>query len=88
MDTIHSAVKKYIQFIFYNDREKAFKLIDKNETCKKDLNLSPTRYLHAAEEETYRLIANINKDLKELEQEQKEIDKELKIFLQNRVLSY
>ena len=44
--------------------------------------LSPTRYIHTAEEETYRPIGEILEELKELEQESKDIDKELKNIFQ------
>ncbi|GAB4290938.1 MAG: class I SAM-dependent DNA methyltransferase [Ignavibacteriaceae bacterium] len=65
-------------YLNWKEIEKFSKVIDKDEIVKNDYNLSPTRYIHTAEEETYRPIGEILEDLKELEQEQKEIDKELK----------
>ncbi|MBI5661052.1 MAG: SAM-dependent DNA methyltransferase [Ignavibacterium album] len=65
-------------YLNWKEIEKFSKVIDKDEIVKNDYNLSPTRYIHTAEEETYRPIGEILEDLRELEQEQKEIDGELK----------
>ncbi|BDQ02088.1 MAG: DNA methyltransferase [Ignavibacterium sp.] len=65
-------------YLNWKEIEKFSKVIDKDEIVKNDYNLSPTRYIHTAEEETYRPIGEILEDLRELEQEQKEIDRELK----------
>jgi type I restriction enzyme M protein len=62
--------------------EQFSKIIDKDEIIKNDYNLSPTRYIHTADEEIYRPIGEILEDLKELEQEQKDIDQELKVIFQ------
>jgi type I restriction enzyme M protein len=69
-------------YLNWEEVDKFSKVIDKDEIVKNDYNLSPTRYIHTAEEETYRPIGEILEDLKELEQEQKEIDKELKDIFQ------
>lgn len=69
-------------YLHWKEIDKFSKVIDKDEIVKNDYNLSPTRYIHTAEEETYRPIGEILEDLKELEQEQKEIDKELKDIFQ------
>lgn len=69
-------------YLSWKEIDKFSKVIDKDEIIKNDYNLSPTRYIHTAEEETYRPIGEILEDLKELEQEQKEIDKELKDIFQ------
>ncbi|HQJ45375.1 MAG TPA: N-6 DNA methylase [Ignavibacteriaceae bacterium] len=65
-------------YLNWKEVDKFSKIIDKDEIVKNDYNLSPTRYIHTAEEEKYRPIGEILEDLKGLEQEQKEIDKELK----------
>ncbi|GMU96944.1 N-6 DNA methylase [Ignavibacterium album] len=65
-------------YLNWKEIEKFSKVIDKDEIVKNDYNLSPTRYIHTAEEETYRPIGEILEDLRELEQEQKEIDGVLK----------
>lgn len=69
-------------YLNWKEIEKFSKVIDKDEIVKNDYNLSPTRYIHTAEEETYRPIGEILEDLRELEQEQKEIDRELKEIFQ------
>lgn len=74
-DSQNKIVDAYLK---WKEIDKFSKIIDKDEIVKNDYNLSPTRYIHTAEEETYRPIGEILEDLKELEQEQKEIDKELK----------
>jgi len=65
-------------YLNWKGKKKFSKIIDKTEIAKNDYNLSPTRYIHTADEETYRPIGEILEDLKELEQESKDIDKELK----------
>lgn len=69
-------------YLKWKETDKFSKVIDKEDIVKNDYNLSPTRYIHTAEEEIYRPIGEILEDLKELEQEQKEIDKELKNIFQ------
>ncbi len=69
-------------FLNWNQIEKFSKVIAKDEVVKNDYNLSPTRYIHTAEEETYRPIGEILEELRELDQESDDIDKELKIIFQ------
>lgn len=65
-------------YLSWKDVDKFSKVISIDDIVKNDYNLSPTRYIHTAEEETYRPIGEILEDLKELEQESKDLDKELK----------
>lgn len=65
-------------YLNWKEEEKFSKVVGNDEIVKNDFNLSPTRYIHTAEEEVYRPIGEILEDLKELEQESKDIDKELK----------
>jgi len=58
--------------------EKFSKVITREEIQKNDYNLSPTRFIHTAEDEIYRPIGEILEELKELEGEAKEIDADLK----------
>jgi type I restriction enzyme M protein len=74
--------KIVITFLNWKEVEKFSKIIIKDEAVKNDYNLSPTRYIHTEEEETYRPIGEILEELKELEQESKDIDKELKNIFQ------
>lgn len=71
--------KKIVEtFLNWKENDKFSKIIAKEESVKNDYNLSPTRYIHTADEEVYRPIGEILEELKELEQESKEIDVELK----------
>ena len=72
-------VKAYLK---WKEEEKFSKVVELDEIAKNDYNLSPTRYIHTADEESYRPIGEILEDLKELEQESKEIDQELKDIFQ------
>lgn len=69
-------------YLNWKEEEKFSKIITKEDSVKNDYNLSPTRYIHTADEETYRPIGEILEELKELEQESKDIDKELKSIFQ------
>jgi type I restriction enzyme M protein len=69
-------------YLNWKEIEKLSKVISIDDIIKNDFNLSPTRYIHTADEEIYRPIGEILEDLKELEQEQKDIDKELKNIFQ------
>ena len=69
-------------FLNWQEIEKFSKIIAKDEAVKNDYNLSPTRYIHTADEEVYRPIGEILEELKELEQESKDIDGELKSIFQ------
>jgi len=54
------------------------RLVSKEEIVKNDYNISPSRYIQITDAETYRPIGEIVKELKVLEEEAAEIDKELK----------
>lgn len=69
-------------YLGWKEIQKFSRIISKDEAVKHDYNLSPTRYIHTAEEETYRPVGEILEELKELEQESKEIDTELKNIFQ------
>jgi len=69
-------------YLNWKEFDKFSKIITKEEAVKNDYNLSPTRYIHTADEETYRPVGEILEELKELEKESKEIDKELKSIFQ------
>lgn len=53
------------------------KIITKEEAVQNDYNLSPSRYVSLLEEITYRPIPQILSDLKSIQQEEKQIGKEL-----------
>ena len=64
-------------FIAGEDVPNFVKVIGTEEAAKNDFNLSPSRYVGAATDETYREIPEIVAELKNLEQKATKITKEL-----------
>ena len=64
-------------FIKGEDQEKFVKVISLKEAQKNDYNLSPSRYLNLADEESYRDIPEILKDLSTLKVTSNKIDQEM-----------
>lgn len=74
--------KKIVEvFPKWKEIDKFSKTVTKDEVIKNDYNISPSRYIHTAEAEEYRPIAEIVTELNELEDEAKTIDKDLKGIL-------
>ncbi|MGB6220703.1 N-6 DNA methylase [Haloferula sp.] len=63
--------------IGWNEEEKLSRIVDLAELKKNDYNISPSRYIHTSDAETYRPIAEIVEELKVIELEAKETDKAL-----------
>ena len=74
-------------FIKGEDQEKFVRIITKDEAKKNDYNLSPSRYINLAEEDSYREIHEIVDDLNKLRKESKKIDKEMDKMI-NLIASY
>jgi len=68
-------------FLKWKEIDKFSKVVTKDEVVKNDYNVSPSRYIHTAEAEEHRPIAEIVEELYELEDEAKRIDKDLKDIL-------
>jgi type I restriction enzyme M protein len=58
------------------------RMVGREEIVKNDYNLSPSRYIHTADGEEYRPIAEIVDDLNVLEKEMSETDKNLKLIFE------
>ena len=69
-------------FLEWKEEERFSRIIDKAEIVKNDYNLSPSRYIHTAEVETYRPIGEILDELEGVEAEARETDRELKKILE------
>jgi type I restriction enzyme M protein len=69
-------------FIAGEDVANFVKVIGTEEAAKNDFNLSPSRYVGAATDETYREIPEIVAELKRLEQKATKITKELDGIIQ------
>jgi len=71
IENIQKIVNAYREF---KDIEKLAKVITLEEVKQSDYNLSPSRFISIAEEERYRPVNEIKKDLEKLEEERKKIE--------------
>jgi type I restriction enzyme M protein len=67
--------------IGWKEEEKLSRIVDLAELQKNDYNISPSRYIHTSDAETYRPIADIVAELDTIEAEAKKTDKELRNIL-------
>ena len=77
-DGIDHIVKILIE---WKEEEKLSRIVDHAELKKNDYNISPSRYIHTADEETYRPLAEIVAELDAVEEEAREADKALRGIL-------
>lgn len=63
------------------EEEKLSRIVDHAELKKNDYNISPSRYIHTSDAETYRPIAEIVAELDAIEAEARETDKALRKIL-------
>lgn len=63
--------------IGWKEAEKLSRIVDHAELKKNDYNISPSRYIHTSDAETYRPMAEIVEELKVIEAEAKETDQAL-----------
>jgi type I restriction enzyme M protein len=68
--------------IGWKEEEKLSRIVEHAELKKNDYNISPSRYIHTSDAETYRPIAEIVEELKVIEAEARETDKALKEILE------
>jgi type I restriction enzyme M protein len=68
--------------IGWQEEEKLSRIVDLAELKKNDYNISPSRYIHTGDAETYRPIAEIVAELDAIEAEAKETDKALREILE------
>jgi len=54
-------------FINWQETDKFSKIVDKADIAKNDYNISPSRYIHTADAEEYRPLAEIWEEIKDLE---------------------
>jgi type I restriction enzyme M protein len=65
----------------WREEEKLSRIVDHAELKKNDYNISPSRYIHTSDAETYRPIAEIVEELNAIELEAKETDEALRNIL-------
>ncbi|MEN8167387.1 MAG: class I SAM-dependent DNA methyltransferase [Pseudomonadota bacterium] len=70
----------------WEEEEKLSRIVDHAELKKNDYNISPSRYIHTSDAETYRPITEIVAELDAIEAESRETDVELKRIL--RMIGY
>ncbi|MCS1411609.1 MAG: Type I restriction enzyme EcoKI M protein [Verrucomicrobia subdivision 3 bacterium] len=68
--------------IGWKEEEKLSRIVDHAELKKNDYNISPSRYIHTGEAETYRPLSEIVAELDAIEAEAKETDKALREILE------
>ena len=68
-------------FLKWKEEEKFSRIVEKAEIVKNDYNISPSRYIHTADAETYRPIAEIVEELNLIEAEARETDRALREIL-------
>jgi len=68
-------------FLRWKEEEKFSRIVAKAEVVKNDYNISPSRYIHTAEAETYRPVAEIVAELKVAEAEARRSNAALKKVL-------
>ena len=68
--------------IRWREEEKLSRIVDHAELKKNDYNISPSRYIHTGDAETYRPIAEIVEELNIIEAEARETDKVLREILE------
>ena len=68
--------------IGWKEEEKLSRIVDLEEIKTNDYNISPSRYIHTGDAETYRPIGEIIAELNAIEAEAKETDKALREILE------
>lgn len=68
--------------VAWREEEKFSLVVDHTEIATKDYNLSPSRYIHTGDAETYRPLAEIVAELDAIEAEARETDKALRKILE------
>ena len=66
----------------WREEEKFSRIVDHAELKKNDYNISPSRYIHTGDAETYRPLAEIIEELDAIEGEARETDKTLREILE------
>jgi len=66
----------------WQEKEKLSRIVEHEEIKKNDYNISPSRYIHTSDAETYRPIVEIVAELEAIEVESRETDAELKKILE------
>jgi len=67
--------------IAWKEEDKLSRIVDHAELKKNDYNISPSRYIHTSDAETYRPIAEIVEELNAIEAEARETDRALREIL-------
>ncbi len=75
-------IRRIVETIIgWKEEDKLSRIVDHAELKKNDYNISPSRYIHTSDAETYRPIAEIVEELNAIEQEAKATDEALREIL-------
>ena len=77
----HRADRRRVQD--WQEEEKFAKVVTREQVAKEDYNISPSRYIHVADAETHRPIAEILEELEALDAEAAEANAALRSVLRN-----
>ena len=78
-----SGIKRIVNTLKnWKEKDKLSRIVEHAELIKNDYNISPSRYIHTSDAETYRPIAEIVEELETIEVEARVTDKELKEILE------
>ena len=61
--------------IGWKEEDKLSRIVELAEITKNDYNISPSRYIHTSDAETYRPIGEIVEELRTIEEEAREVDR-------------
>jgi type I restriction enzyme M protein len=75
--TVEGIEKIAKTFIEFKEVEKFSKFISKDEIVANDYNISPSRYIHVSEDQEHRAIEDIVAELREVEKEAKQVDRDV-----------
>ncbi len=77
-----SGIKRIVDTLKnWKEEDKLSRIVEHAELIKNDYNISPSRYIHTSDAETYRPITEIVEELEVIEVEARGTDKELKAIL-------
>ncbi len=79
----HAGMDRITKFLVeWKEEEKLSRIVEHAELKKNDYNISPSRYIHTGDAETYRPLSEIVAELDMIEAEARETDRALREILE------
>ena len=69
--------------IGWKEEDKLSRIVDRADLKKNDYNISPSRYIHTSDAETYRPIGEIVEELRAIEEDARDVDEALREILES-----